>query len=820
MGLPGYSDSLSQETAARRLLGGMRPTVVRSVCVIVLAAGWLPAGRGGASRLDELSRQAMEAVGRQDPGTAGRLLEEGSRLAREAGERRRAALFENALCGVRFLAMQYGASLRACAESIELARAVGAADIMGVAETNRSNFLLSLGDLDGAALGFGRAMGWLKRDSPYRIIALSGLGKLDVRRGNLASAEARLREAVELAGASGDRLAEADAWAALGELELRRGRHAGAERALLAAYRIRRLHKLPQLEAVWWQLGKLELARGRAEAALACFDRGLGARRHSKANFAGFSTWQGKAEALEALGRQEEARGALKRALKEAAAWRNEIAPSEGLEIAADVRVGQIVEALARLAGDRPEAVWEAFAELESARSAGLRRQMLVNRTLAGQLSGTHLAMIREARAAGRRLLRGEPGAEAAYQAAEEKLTKYEAAELSIPAGWGSRLAGGWDAGRLAGRLKPGHALISFLTAETGSRVWVISRGGKASAAIAGEQELAQLAAEQRRAILEGGGQEISGRIYQALFGQIPRGLLEARHWHVVADGPLWSLAWAALRPQGAAGGYLAEEKSLEFLPSAAWLMQRSPEAESEWMVAAGDGIHNRADSRLQPGRGRRGGVALSFWVWPWLAAKGEAEDVFELPALAGSARELDAVCAAWGRARCRRIRGSELNTEKLGEALATRPAVLQLATHLVGRAEEAEAAGQAFLALSLTSDLERDGLWTSGVSRLQAPGGLVVLSACGSAQGRALTGAGLVGFGRAWLAAGARAVIGTLWPVSDNGGEFFAGFYRHLAAGRSPAAALRISQAEAILAGGWRAKPRFWAAYTILGKD
>ena len=52
----------------------------------------------------------------------------------------------------------------------------------------------------------------------------------------------------------------------------------------------------------------------------------------------------------------------------------------------------------------------------------------------------------------------------------------------------------------------------------------------------------------------------------------------------------------------------------------------------------------------------------------------------------------------------------------------------------------------------------------------------LVVLSACSSGQGRA-TADGVIGLGRAFLQAGARAVVMSLWAVSD---EVAAVFFRH----------------------------------------
>ena len=58
----------------------------------------------------------------------------------------------------------------------------------------------------------------------------------------------------------------------------------------------------------------------------------------------------------------------------------------------------------------------------------------------------------------------------------------------------------------------------------------------------------------------------------------------------------------------------------------------------------------------------------------------------------------------------------------------------------------------------------------------------LVVLSACSTHEGEGILGEGIMGLAWAFKAAGAKAVIGTRWPVSDEAAvEFFKKFYRFL---------------------------------------
>jgi CHAT domain-containing protein len=69
----------------------------------------------------------------------------------------------------------------------------------------------------------------------------------------------------------------------------------------------------------------------------------------------------------------------------------------------------------------------------------------------------------------------------------------------------------------------------------------------------------------------------------------------------------------------------------------------------------------------------------------------------------------------------------------------------------------------------------------------------------------------------RSFLAAGASTVIGTLRDVDDaTAGGLLASFHRSIAAGATPAAALRSAQLDAIARGGADAEPKNWAPYVV----
>jgi CHAT domain-containing protein len=90
----------------------------------------------------------------------------------------------------------------------------------------------------------------------------------------------------------------------------------------------------------------------------------------------------------------------------------------------------------------------------------------------------------------------------------------------------------------------------------------------------------------------------------------------------------------------------------------------------------------------------------------------------------------------------------------------------------------------------------------------------LVVLSGCTTGGGLDSGGA-LLAFQSAFFAAGARQVLSSLWPIEDSAAAaWMARFYRFLAVGLPPPAALRQTQ-RALLADPASEHPAIWAAFT-----
>ena len=114
----------------------------------------------------------------------------------------------------------------------------------------------------------------------------------------------------------------------------------------------------------------------------------------------------------------------------------------------------------------------------------------------------------------------------------------------------------------------------------------------------------------------------------------------------------------------------------------------------------------------------------------------------------------------------------------------------------------------------------EKDYLLTmSDVQGVNLRARLVVLSCNHSGRGK-VTSEGVFGIARAFLAAGARSVLVSLWEIDDESTmEFMKSFYQDLAGGKSASVALH--QAMKTFRESERfSAARYWAPFTLIGDD
>jgi CHAT domain-containing protein/tetratricopeptide (TPR) repeat protein len=145
----------------------------------------------------------------------------------------------------------------------------------------------------------------------------------------------------------------------------------------------------------------------------------------------------------------------------------------------------------------------------------------------------------------------------------------------------------------------------------------------------------------------------------------------------------------------------------------------------------------------------------------------------------------------------------------------------IHLATHGLFNNDHAELSGLVFSMVDRLGREQNGFLRTIDVPNLKLAADLVVLSGCRTGLGKEVSGEGILGLTRAFMYAGAKRVVASLWQVNDAAtAELMKRFYREMLGEKrlSPAAALRAAQLAMWRSGRWYA-PYYWAGFALQGE-
>lgn len=198
--------------------------------------------------------------------------------------------------------------------------------------------------------------------------------------------------------------------------------------------------------------------------------------------------------------------------------------------------------------------------------------------------------------------------------------------------------------------------------------------------------------------------------------------------------------------------------------------------------------------------------------------SRGQGTDPFNLPgaaALPGAEAELKDVARMIGGASLLH-QGQEARKEYLAGTGVSRAPLLHLATHAMSDQEDPARSYILFAPVHPNDAFDYMFLKEVGSLNLRNTE-LVTLSACDSAQGKMVDGEGVQSFSTAFLNAGAKTVVASLWPVSDQATRLLMhDFYDQLAQGLPASEALRFAKRQAIQRGP--KQPFYWAGFTLSG--
>jgi CHAT domain-containing protein len=206
------------------------------------------------------------------------------------------------------------------------------------------------------------------------------------------------------------------------------------------------------------------------------------------------------------------------------------------------------------------------------------------------------------------------------------------------------------------------------------------------------------------------------------------------------------------------------------------------------------------------------------------LAAANETTEPFTrdggLTRLAHAAEEANAISAVapWGSTMV--AKGFDASRETAMSPNVGQYQIVHFATHGFLDSEHPELSG-----IVLTM-VDRNGVRTNGlmplhdIYSLDLSAELTVLSACQTALGKDIKGEGLVGLTHAFMSAGSKSVVASLWKVDDRAtAVLMADFYHSmLQQGMSPAAALSSAKLKMMRDKRWSA-PYYWAGFVLQGE-
>jgi CHAT domain-containing protein len=571
------------------------------------------------------------------------------------------------------------------------------------------------------------------------------------------------------------------------------------------------------LGGAYLTLSLAQVAKGNAARALESAGNAIGLLRTAppRRPLADYFAAQGKAHA--ALGQWEAAREDFRRAVDHARTLRPETLPSDQFQVGSTAKYDTYYRGLAEAnawlywrTGDRRALRESLEASLEN-RARALRSISLAGR----EPPAGYRERLSELQAAELNLLR-TGGAEAAGRVERARL---RLSELDVDA---SRGLGRIEAPRIEALQESlgDAALLHFHAGERQSLLWLVTRESVDLLSLPAEAELERRVMAFRRALEEDRADDaaLTGHeLYKTLLGAAPAGIRRREKWILAPDAALFHLPFGALVTGWDRGKprYLVEERELMMAQYAA---QGSPGAVNAgtW-EGFGDPVYNTSDPRFTGWQENPPG-----WHGGEMLRPGERAGGLRLPRLPGTLRELNACSRLWPAGGARMHVGPSVNLEGVRAALARRPEVLHLATHLVPASGDGNQS-QIVLSLGESGNPEVLDTWTA--ASLDARGAMVVMTGCQAGSGTAVASEGLLGLTRSWLAAGAEVVTATYWPMPDDSGELITTFYRHwrqastAPATRRAAEALRFAQLDMIRSESWRARPRYWASYFVMGK-
>jgi CHAT domain-containing protein/tetratricopeptide (TPR) repeat protein len=720
--------------------------------------------------------------------------------------------FLSDLSNCQFAMFHFQDALATMKESRALATDIHDNRDLAKIDSNMSSLLKEVGNLEAAAnvaedgLKYSGAL-----EPEKRSLLFSHLGIIHGEQHRLDQAEPQFAQAIDLAEQAKAYSVEAYAWDARALARWETGKYPEAEQAARQGLELRRRLHGENISNSLLILGMARAGEKDYPSALNFLDQAEEALHRPQSATPPWLVYlrrgQIKAEAADFAAALED----LRKALALAREWRLDIPPNDASRTSSEMRLAEVYQSVVEAGGQlylsthNSALVRETFEAAEENRAASLRALLPHENDWRKRLPPHYYELLQKLQyVQAAQMRRGESNPSAELLNLRATLSEIEA---SVGGSQPDQKNRALD--QAHGMLDNQSVLFSFQLGDTRSWVWAVTKDDITLHALPPRAELAsKIIAFQRAAGSNGGEQEALGiDLYHCLFGSLNPKVLAKKRWLFTLEGPLFDLPFAALNR--VAGKFLIEDHSLQIASGA--LMLRAgghQDASDGGFLAVGDPIYNLADPRTRDDRASR-------WLTVFSRASYEKEPVFAR--LWGTAREIEVSARSWNAPVTTMLTGSQVSPENFWSKVQTKPDIIHIATHIL---EENEKPQTGWIAFSLGGNGQLQYVTPQDILAKSISAKLVVLSGCSSGKADIQPATGLMGLTRAWLAAGAGAVIATRWPTVDDDGAFFESFYRSLrqSGQMNPAAALQAASVEMLRSGTWRAKPSFWAGYFLIG--
>lgn len=739
-----------------------------------------------------------------------------------------AAMNRQATCFIYLF--QYRQALALANAALDLGRSMNSDEIMGVSESNRATIYEQLGDYTLAENSAREAVGYLSQGPNKRayVAALTNYGDILDLSGNTDAALVQFRQAIALASGAGIAETEAMAENRMGEAMADSGDPAAMQQLKHSYDLYRSIGDYTSAALARADMAGLARTQHDYRQSLQILDELRSSRSFAAATVLPFWETKMRGECLLALSREREALVQFDKSVRLARQWRRSSLPSDATSTKTLVAVHGVFENYIGLAAkmavrDHDQALSrQALAVLMEHRASTLREQMIATLGRQMTLPPLYFELLSQIQTEQAAVTLGASKDLAAKRAnlqrLQERLAEVEnAVGLQSPS---TVSAGGTGSSvtltRVQHRLLRQELLLSFFLGKERSYVWAVTNDKVFVYELPAESVIAADAKAFSQAARAGQDESAGERLRQDLLSKIDPELQSRPEWLIAADGALLdSVPLSALPESATSDRPLIASHSLRFTPSELLLDQPETNASSGYFIGVADPIYNLADSRLPAGKVKK-------------RPGSRTQAGLTLARLVASDREVRTASQTTGFKRVELLSGAMATGQNLREQLNATPEVLHFAVHVVSPQDSDGVRGEeAGLALSIGSDGLPELLTKEMISTLRVPGTLVVLSGCASQQGKPLPGAGMIGLSRAWLLAGASAVLVTAWPTPDDSGKFFGDFYSRLQAepktkniASRAAAALEATQIDMQHSPGYMSERSFWAAYSLISKE